>query len=350
MHYRSVADLNDDIISGLPLLPPDVDLVIGIPRSGLLAGTLLALALNVPATDVEGFLAGRILSTGRTRRRELFDSDPRRARRVLVVDDSADTGQSVRDARARLTSEHPGVAFSFCVVYGTAPECDGVDITLKVVPQPRLFQWNVMHHNMLARCCVDIDGVLCSDPSDDENDDGERYLKFLLNAPPFHTPTRRIGWLVTSRLEKYRKETEAWLAKRGIEYGELHMLDLPSREARLKAGSHGSFKAEVYSRTTGALLFIESEREQAREICRLAGKPVLSLGSQELFTPEPLSPLALAQRVRTLPARYRAEPGSPTSLARQVVGSALRSTVSPKVYDALRTLSRRGQARPGGRA
>lgn len=339
MHYRSVADLNDDIIAGLPLIPADVDLVVGIPRSGLLAGTLMALALNVPVTDVEGFVAGRVLCAGRTRRRDLFDVHPHRARRVLVMDDSADTGQSIRAARDRLASAFPNIPFSFCVVYGTSPQCDGVDVLVKVVPQPRLFQWNAMHHNMLARCCVDIDGVLCADPTEGENDDGEEYLRFLLNAAPLHTPTKSIGWLVTSRLEKYRRETEAWLEKRGIEYGELVMLDLPSREERLRLGSHAAFKAEVYGRATSALLFIESDREQARDICRLAGKPVLSLGSQEMFTPEPLSSVALAQRLRTLPTRYKASAGS---LARRMVGGALRSTVSPKVYDALKTLARRG--------
>jgi uncharacterized HAD superfamily protein len=342
MNYRSVADLNDDIIAGLPLIPTDVELVVGIPRSGLLAGTLAALALNVPVADVEGFLAGRILSSGRTRRRDLFQADPRNARRVLVMDDSADSGQSIREARERLVSAFPDIPFSFCVVYGALSHCDGVDITLKVVPQPRLFQWNVMHHNMLAQCCVDIDGVLCTDPTELENDDGENYIKFLLNASPVYTPTRRIGWLVTSRLEKYRKETEAWLRKRGIEYNELIMLDLPTREERLRSRSHATFKAETYGKIPGALLFIESEREQARDICRIAGKPALSIGSQELFTPEPLSGVALAQRLRTLPTRYKAAQPSFKSLARTMAGRAIQSTVSPKVYEALRTLSRRG--------
>jgi uncharacterized HAD superfamily protein len=342
MNYRSVADLNDDVVAGLPLIPPDVELVIGIPRSGLLAGTLVALALNIPVTDVEGFLAGRILSSGRTRRRDLFQADPHKARRVLVMDDSADTGQSIREARERLVSAFPEIPFSFCVVYGTSPRCDGVDITLKVVPQPRLFQWNVMHHNMLERCCVDIDGVLCIDPTEQENDDGENYLKFLLNASPLHTPTRRIGWLVTSRLEKYRQETEGWLRKRGITYGELVMLDLPTREARLQSRSHATFKAETYGEIPNALLFIESEREQSRDICRLSGKPVLSIGSQELFTPEPLSGVALAQRLRTLPTRCKAARPSARSLARKMVGRAIQSTMSPGVYEALRTLGRRG--------
>jgi uncharacterized HAD superfamily protein len=342
MHYRSVADLNDDIVSGLHLLPPDIDLIVGVPRSGLLAGTIMSLALNVPLTDVEGFLSGRILAAGRTRRREVFDTSPTAARRVLVIDDSADTGKSIREARDRLTSAFPDVPFSFCVVYGVAPHIPGVDITLKIVPQPRVFQWNVMHHNILANCCVDIDGVLCSDPTENENDDGEEYLRFLLNAPPMYTPTRRIGWLVTSRLTKYRSQTENWLERRGIEYDELHMLDLPSRKARLEAGSHASFKADVYKRTNGALLFIESDRAQAFEICQLSGKPVLSVGSQELFTPEPLSRAAMAQRLKTLPTRYKLNNLTPKQLAKAIIGGAVRSTLGPKAYETLKTMSGRG--------
>lgn len=337
MHYRSVADLNDDIVSGLRLLPPGIDLIVGVPRSGLLAGTFMSLALNVPITDVEGFLAGRVLCAGRTRRRDVFDAAPTAARRVIVVDDSADTGQSMREARERLTAAFPDVEFSFCVVYGVRPHIPGIDITLEVVPQPRVFQWNVMHHNMLANCCVDIDGVLCCDPTEQENDDGEEYLRFLLNAPPIYTPTRRIGWLVTSRLSKYREQTESWLRKRGVEYGALHMLDLPSRKARLEAGSHASFKADTYKRNNAALLFIESDREQAFEICRLSGKPVLSVGSQELFTPELLSRAALAQRLKTLPARYKMTNATPTQMARALIGGAVRSTLGPKAYQVLKS-------------
>src|SRR5262245_61017528 len=63
MHYRSVANLNEAVVRNLHALPRDVDVVVGIPRSGLLAGTMLALAMNVPLADVEGFVAGRLLAT-----------------------------------------------------------------------------------------------------------------------------------------------------------------------------------------------------------------------------------------------------------------------------------------------
>lgn len=76
-----------------------------------------------------------------------------------------------------------------------------------------------MYHVMLEKSCVYIDGVLCIDPTEQPNDDGESYRKFLSEALPLHGSLRRIGYLVTSILEKYRSLTEAWLKSQGIEYG-----------------------------------------------------------------------------------------------------------------------------------
>ena len=64
MNYRSVADLNRSIVSWLPSLPGDIELIVGVPRSGLLAANLLALHRNLPLTDIDGLLAGRIFESG----------------------------------------------------------------------------------------------------------------------------------------------------------------------------------------------------------------------------------------------------------------------------------------------
>ena len=37
MHYRSISDMNDAIVRNLHRLPRDIDLVVGVPRSGILA-------------------------------------------------------------------------------------------------------------------------------------------------------------------------------------------------------------------------------------------------------------------------------------------------------------------------
>ena len=285
MHYRSIADLNDTVLTRLHRLPPDVDLVVGIPRSGLLAANIASLALNVPLADLDGFLAGRLLATGKTRRRALFDTSISDFRRILVLDDSIRSGEALTEARAKIRQADPRDRYIFAAVYGVHERHEQADIVLEAVPEPRLFQWNLMHHKYLEQTCVDIDGVLCADPLAADNDDGPCYERFLSETRQLLVPTRRIGHLVTSRLERYRPQTEAWLEAHGIDYGVLWMLDLPSAQERRRLGAHASFKAEVYGALGDALLFIESEERQAQEIAERSGKPVLSVETHSIVYP-----------------------------------------------------------------
>ena len=174
---------------------------------------------------------------------------------------------------------------------------DGVDVVMEVVPQPRIFEWNIFHHHLMSRSLLDIDGVLCHDPSTDQNDDGVNYRRFLLDAKLRVRPSFEIMGLVTSRLEKYRAETTRWMEANGIQFKELHMLDLPSAEERRRLSAHGSFKGEVYKRSS-AELFIESESLQARVIASISGKPVLSLEDMEVYTPGLVSLRGAVERTK----------------------------------------------------
>ncbi|MBI1687015.1 phosphoribosyltransferase family protein [Caulobacter hibisci] len=295
MHFRSIADLHADILSGLHKIPRDVDVVVGVARSGMLPATMIALALNVPLAEMNSFAHGRLLGSGKTRRVKRMNVDFEDVRHALVVDDSIDTGGSMLEARAVLAPLADRIKFTFLAAYGVKADPAPADVILATVPQPRVFEWNALHHAILSRACVDIDGVLCHDPTDEENDDGERYLRFLTQARPRTIPTKKIASLVTSRLEKYRPETEAWLKANGVEYGELIMLDLPTAEERRRAGVHGSFKGEYYKRSK-AEIFIESELAQAQTIANISGKPVLSLEGPVMCEPGNLSPVRLAAR------------------------------------------------------
>jgi uncharacterized HAD superfamily protein len=266
--------------------------------------------------DVEGFVNGRLLMTGRSRRRAEFNLPASAKRRVLVIDDSINWGHSMLEVRRIIQRAGISAEVFYCAVYGAEPHHAEVDIVLEYVPQPRIFQWNVMHHAFLEHSCVDIDGVLCCDPDETANDDGAKYLSFLQNAVPLLVPRCKIGWLVTSRLEKYRDKTEAWLRSWGIEYGELRMLDLPSKEERIRLGNHAIFKASVY-RDVGAVLFIESDHWQAEEIAKISGKPVLCIESQQMIEPSRLSPLMYAQKLRTLPRRLRLSQSPVSRLTRR---------------------------------
>lgn len=304
MHYRSIADMNDAIVRNLHRLPRDIDLVVGVPRSGILAATLVSLTANIPMTDLDSFIAGRIYSSGVTKRRDALDRKAPEMGRVLIIDDSINGGGAMTEARRKIAASGMVVKPIFAAVYGTNKHHDEADFIFEVVPQPRMFQWNFMHHLFLEKSCVDIDGVLCLDPIEAENDDGPAYEKFLSEALPLYCPTRKIGWLVTSRLEKYRKLTEDWLDRTGVKYDHLIMLDLPSKAERQRLGVHGSFKADFY-RKSQAILFIESEHTQAQTIARLSGKPVLCVETHMVSLPGAMSLPALSQAARNLPARLR---------------------------------------------
>ena len=303
VNYRSVADLNDDIKAWAPTLP-DIDLVVGIPRSGLLAGSILALHLNAPLTDLDGFLEARAFATG-----ERFEGDANpQPERVLILDDSVLSGSAMTDARDKIAAASlpEETELLFGAVYVSPKGTALVDTYADVVTPPRVFEWNLMHHpGVVPKSCFDLDGVLCRDPTPRENDDGERYREFISTVEPLVVPSKPLGWIVTARLEKYREETEAWLEKHGIEYGELIMLDLPDKETRQRLGNHGEFKAQVYS-DLDAMLFVESNHGQAMEIARLTDRPVYSVEHNQIIRQDRLTVLRRESQHHL--RRFRANP------------------------------------------
>lgn len=281
MNYRSVATLSRAISIWLERLPHDWDLVVGIPRSGLLPASLLALQLNAPIADLTGYLQGRMLDSGRRGRGQQATG----RRKVLVIDDSVNTGGQISQARQRIADAELGDDVSFAAVYVTPSAEQHLDYWYERLESPRVFEWNIMHHALLMSSCLDIDGVLCRDPSEQENDDGDAYTEFLENAEPKFLPTVPVGWLVTSRLEKYRLQTEAWIAKHCINYRELIMMHAKSKDERIASGGHADHKAKAYLQT-GADLFIESSVIQAVEIAAMSGKPVFCTETLEMVYPQ----------------------------------------------------------------
>ncbi len=278
MNYRNMTDLNNIILKRLNIIPRDFDLIVGVPRSGMLPANLLSLYLNRPYTDIHSFLNGHIYKAGA--RSQFFDISE--FKKILVVDDSIASGSAMVEVKESLKHLESKFDIKYCAVYIIAGKEKMVDYFFEIVPLPRYFQWNILNHTSLEKACFDIDGVLCADPLPEQNDDGPKYIDFILNAPPLFIPGSKIGAIVTSRLEKYRKETETWLKANNIKYNELVMLDLPNMEARQRANNHGDHKANAYM-SKPYVLFVESEYHQAVEINRLSKKPVLCTENFEMI-------------------------------------------------------------------
>ncbi|MGF2412501.1 phosphoribosyltransferase [Ferruginibacter sp.] len=278
MNYRNIRDLNNIILKKLSIIPRDFDLIVGVPRSGMLPANLLSLYLNRPYTDIHSFMNGHIYKAGA--RGQFFDI--KQFKKILVVDDSVASGAALQECKENLKHLSADFDIKYCAVYVIPGKEKTVDYFFETVPLPRYFQWNILNHTTLEKACFDIDGVLCADPLPEQNDDGEKYIDFILNAPPLFIPGSKIGTIVTSRLEKYRTQTETWLKANNVKYNDLVMLDLPDMAARQKANNHGGHKAKAYM-AKPYVLFVESELTQAIQINKIAKKPVLCTANFEMI-------------------------------------------------------------------
>lgn len=210
MHYRSVATLNNQIVKWTVDLPRDLEVIVGVPRSGLLVANLLALHLNLPLTDVEGLLRGQVFEGGARLKRKLGKEPLAEARRVLVVDDSVHSGKQLKLVRARIGAAKLPHQIRYAAAYVKPGAEQHVDFFAELVPLPRCFEWNLMHYReLLSMSCIDIDGVLCRVPRENETHGGPDYERCIDFAEPLSLPTEPVGWLVTCRHEKYRRATEA---------------------------------------------------------------------------------------------------------------------------------------------
>ena len=276
--YSSFTDLVQLISEKTNDLSCKFDLIVGVPRSGMIPAYIIALNLNLPVIDLESFVKNINPPSGE-RLNFKIDNKPQR---ILLVDDSIQSGGQLRKAIKKV-SDFGNFYIKTLAVYASEDGATYVDYYFKVLKFPRIFQWNILNSWIYEYSCVDIDGVLCEDPTEDQNDDAEAYVNFLKNANPKYIPSCHIGVLVTNRLEKYRDLTVDWLNNNNIKYHNLIMLDLPDKQTRLKLGIHSIFKSEVYNKYNNHLLFIESSKKQALDINKITGRNVFCVENMTFY-------------------------------------------------------------------
>lgn len=279
--YKTYQDLIFDIKNNLYKFPVNIDLIVGIPRSGMIPAYMLGLMLSKPVCTLNELLNENFISkeTVRIKLNTVI-------RNILIIDDSLNTGSAITKVKENIIKADNLKKYNIfysAVYYKEENYKKYIDIGLVKVALPRIFQWNYLNHIFLKDAAFDIDGVLCYDPRPEENDDGIKYKHFLLNARPLFIPQYRIPYIITSRLKKYEPETKEWLAKNNIQYDHLIMLTNYTAEQRRKLNLHAKFKAEQYKKLNDIQLFIESERNQAQEISRLSNKLCFCVSTDELF-------------------------------------------------------------------
>ena len=285
MHYISYSDMAADIRRNLYKVPADIDLIVGVPRSGMIAALMLAEQLNKRCTDLDSFLEGRHWSEG-GRGRMLRHGV---ASKVLIIDDTVNSGVAMAGVLERIEPVREQYDITVATVYaeGGQKAMEMVDVWLVDNHDPadnfHLYEWNILQHykSHMRRMLFDMDGVLCLDPPDDR--DTEAYESYLPAAKPLTIPTAEIGGICTYRLSKYMAVTEEWLKRNGVQYRQIIMYPSHDRAQRNSEMSPERFKAKAYSIAHWAELFIESDDKQARRIHELTGKPVFCYSNGRMY-------------------------------------------------------------------
>ena len=273
----------DVIRRNLWKIPADIDIVVGVPRSGVIAALMIAELLNKPCGYISGPGFVTVKSGGL---RESMTHAGMAARRIVVVEDVVNTGNSIAQIKADFAGHADDWDIMFAAVYAEGPESRSMlDIWLEYNYNPAdpdwFYEWNILHHSKSDRHLWDIDGLLCKNPPDDH--DTAAYEQYISNPLPMVIPTYPVGGFVTYRLEKYRAMTQDWLKRQGIKYQQLVMFPADDRDTRNAQMSPAIFKANIYRSLPQFKLFVESDASQAELISAASGKPVYCYENGKLY-------------------------------------------------------------------
>jgi orotate phosphoribosyltransferase len=262
LNYVSLFQLLSWTNEWLKSFPRSYDLIMGIPRSGLLVASIIALKLAKPLSTPEHFLQGKCWRSKAMHKENNLTS-------ILLVDDSITSGRTMKRVAGSLLEHSNNITITRAALMATKNSCKLIDLYHKIIPHPRIFEWNLLHAKKGSVAC-DMDGVLCENCPSGIDKNEEMYTKWLENARPYLIPAFTLDAIVSNRLEKYRPQTETWLAKHKVRYKQLIMWDLQSKAVR--KGQYARHKTELLLQIRPEM-FWESSYHQAKQICKATGIP-----------------------------------------------------------------------------
>lgn len=278
-NFRDYNYINRLVWKTLSKIPEDIDIIVTIPRSGTLIGTMIAEYRKLPLLTIfeaEAELKTKKFNCGSFAPQNinvnLSDS------KILLVDDACGFGITIDNAKKELNNKFPKSEILTYSLFVEPYSTNKVDIYGEILSD------QFLPFNTLKRAvyygAFDLDGVICEDiPDPETDDDGERYLSFIKTAKPRFIPHEPII-LVTGRLEKYRSVTEEWLHEHHIGVKQLIMCPCNTIEER-KRLNPAIYKANVYSNSK-LLVFVESNFDEAKIISGISKRPVFCTDIMEM--------------------------------------------------------------------
>ena len=290
--WITLTDLSNDSSKLASMVAGKVDCIIGVARSGMTPATIVATMLHLPLFVLRE-PEGDIVNAGHGWR-----LGNKQFSKPLVIDDTSCSGQSL--TKVKRVVKNNELNPEYAVVYYDKKSKEPVDYFVRELPRPHVLEWNIANSVYSSTMLWDMDGVICEDCPNYVDDD-EHYAKWLDNAQPKCLPLRSKIRIVTGRREMWRPQTEAWLAKHGVD-AELIMHPDGERTGR-SVIEHKAAAVRKYA--TGPVAMLESDKRQAVRIQELTGKSVWYVNEG----PEPVekSPAKVMDWTAEYPCIYRGE-------------------------------------------
>ena len=271
--YTSVEDL---LIATKKLIPylNKFDGFVGVPRSGVIPASYLAVLLSKPLYSINN---GKIvnLNYGSNlggRRMNLYSGN---YDNLLFIEDTSYSGAS-----AKKLKEDFGENIKVAAIFSSSYSSELLDLYSEILEPPHILEWNFFNAGFATKTLFDIDGIFCDNVPIDVCEDEERYIEWIKNVEPKYERIPKLykaRKLVTGRLEKYRNITEVWLERHGFNYNELIMF--PTEREEERNADHfrvvGEYKAQVFNSSKSHYFFVESEIQEAQTIKLHTDKPVI---------------------------------------------------------------------------
>ena len=265
----------------LKSFPAQYDIIVGIPRSGLLIASIIALKFGKPLTTPDQFAKNEFWLSTKVHRRPVSIN----SMKVLLVDDSVTSGKTMQESIDVMRQTGAEFDITTAALITSDKSNPLVDLHYKYLKHPRIFEWNLLHNKNASffnheSIALDMDGVICENcpPNTDANENA--YKQWIRTAKPYLIPSFEIDAIVSCRLERYRADTEKWLSDHNVRYKELILWNIESKKQR--KGLFAKHKIDAILRINPAI-FWESHLGQAEVIWEYTRTPVLCIDNWILF-------------------------------------------------------------------
>ena len=276
----------------IPKFFPKLSVVCGIPRGGNLPANIISTRLGIPCNTPDLLMQGQYWWTtslevpnNRNYRTTEYtvSKDFSKANILLVDDTSFNRMGTLEKCKQAIYTKFPNAKVYKSSVYSMWDTKKSLDLYCKIISRNHWFEKDFLIRKIGGMVGADMDGFLCYDPINSIVMNDQAYLEWNGVAVPYMIPYWKIDYVITARLDKYRKQTEKWLDDNNVKYDCLVM-----QEGTKRVGTdHAKYKSEAIAKYLVGRgkdpFYIESSTQQAQSIYKYCNTQTFAIETMQLF-------------------------------------------------------------------